>query len=73
MSDQDQQLGYLCAKVEEIHTDIRQMDARIKKVEEEISVYKTAIKFFKLLATTVIFVVAFKLGDIKTLWGNFFS
>lgn len=44
------------------------MDQRLDKIEAELSLYKTVIKFGKAVALTVAAVLAFKFGDIKGFW-----
>jgi len=40
----------------------------LKKMHEELSLYKFTIKLVKFIGISVIFALAFKFGDIKSLW-----
>lgn len=44
------------------------LDHRLDKIEAELSLYKTLIKFSKAIALTVAALLAFKFGDIKGIW-----
>lgn len=44
------------------------LDSRLDRIEAELSLYKTLIKFFKAVALTVAAILAFKFGDIKGIW-----
>lgn len=44
------------------------LDARLDRIEAELSLYKTMIKFFKAVGLTLAAILAFKFGDIKGIW-----
>lgn len=73
------QLGYLtkavedqCRHIQKFTKESKEKDAkfekRLIKIENEISMYKTVIKTIKAIVMTVLFICAFKFGNISGLW-----
>lgn len=45
---------------------------QIKTLQNQVSLARHFLLFVKLTGYTIIFMLAFKFGDIKTIWSNFF-
>jgi hypothetical protein len=54
--------------IAKLDAHIVEEEARLKKIEEHLSFARFIFLFVKALALTVLFVLAFKFGDIKSLW-----
>ena len=52
---------------------IKTEEERLKKIEEHVSLTRNLIMFAKALGYTVVFVLAFKFGDIPGLWKELFK
>lgn len=54
--------------------DLKDLDKslsdQIQSLKDELNMYKTVIKVVKAIGLTVAFVIAFKFGDIASLWRN---
>lgn len=48
-------------------------ERRLMNIENELSTYKTIIKTSKFIFYITICTLAFKFGDVKTLWKEFFG
>ena len=75
----DEQLGYLTAKVEALFDKMEEyrandveahkgIDVALKDIREQLSLYRHVVLTLKAIAWTLVFIVAFKFGDIKELW-----
>lgn len=75
----DERIGYLTAKVEGVesllknHIDneeekLEKLHDKIDKALEQLSLYRFAISFIKVLGYSLVALLAFKFGDIKALW-----
>lgn len=69
--DNDKQIGYLTRAVEENTEVLKNIVARLEKVEAQISLYKFMINTVKVLGASLLFILAFKFGDVKLLWKNY--
>ena len=77
----DNQIGYLTKAIEDLASMVKshmdkeegdrsKLDARLSKIEEDISLARWIVKVIKVLFWTGVFLLTFKFGDIKTLWTN---
>lgn len=66
-------IGWLKAKMEDILDNQKDFGVRLKTVEEQISIYKTVIKFVKFAGLAVGAILTFKFGDVTSLWHRIFS
>jgi uncharacterized membrane protein YjjP (DUF1212 family) len=75
----DQQIGYLTAKVEGLESLLKNhieneeskleaVHTKLDKALEQLSLYRFMLMFLKTVGYTLLFVLAFKFGDIKSLW-----
>lgn len=71
MNDED--IGWLKAKVETILEYTEKQDVRLAKIENDISLYKTVIKAVKFIGLAAGLVLTFKFGDISNLYQRIFS
>lgn len=69
--NQDRQLGYLTRALEDNTEVLKNIVARLEKVEAQISLYKFMINTVKVLGASLLFILAFKFGDVKLLWKNY--
>lgn len=46
-------------------------DERLKKIEDELNLYKAIIRTLRFVGLAIIAIVTFKLGDVKSLWSTF--
>lgn len=56
-----------------IREELKLLQADVAKLQAEISLYKTVVKFFRAIFLTVFSVLAFKFGDISNYWDGFFN
>mgnify|MGYP003395668080 CR=1 FL=1 len=77
--DVAQQLGHIQATLEnmdarlvnvdtKVDTHIAEGEIRLRKVEYSLSLARFTVLFLKAIALTILFVFAWKFGDIKSLW-----
>jgi len=82
MSDQD--IGYLKRAVEDMQALLKahiedtkeertDLDKRLAKIEDHISVGRTLYKSAKFLWFAGILIITLKMGDIPKLWGSMFQ
>ncbi len=69
--NQNVQIGYLTRAVEENTEVLKNIATRLEKVENQISLYKFVINTVKVVGASIVFILAFKFGDIKTLWKGY--
>lgn len=76
------ELGYIKGKVESIENKINNwiieeqethkvIMEKIYSMKEQLSLYRFMIMTAKAIGYTIIFILAFKFGDIKNLWTTF--
>lgn len=70
--DQEQQIGYLIAKVEEIAEDQKKTALKVEELEllviKKLTTAETVFRTLKASIVVVMAVLAFKWGDIPGLW-----
>ena len=71
MNNED--IGWLKANVEQILENQNKFDKRLDDLEDQISIYRTAIKFVKFAGAAILLVLTFKFGDVSSLWQRIFS
>lgn len=54
-----------------IMVEMKEVKDRLESVEKQLSLYKFVINAIKVIGYTLVFVLAFKFGDVKSLWQNF--
>lgn len=69
--NQNVQIGYLTRAVEQNTEVLKSLTTRLEKVENQISLYKFVINTIKVAGASIIFILAFKFGDVKTLWKGY--
>ena len=57
--------------VDGLHDKLEKIDAKLDLLKEELSVYKTIYKTIRFLALSFIALLAFKFGDVASLWHEF--
>lgn len=74
-----EQLGYLTALVEQLNEQLKEekkesaewrekLNARIQKIEDELSMYKTMVKTLKFLAGALVALLTWKWSVVLDLW-----
>lgn len=75
--NEDQQMGYLLSKIEDIAKGQEVLTLKVTSLEERVNdKFKTAevvVKVMKFLALALIAILTFKFGDVTRLWSYFFS
>ena len=71
MNNED--IGWLKANVEQILQNQQNFDKRLDTMEEQISIYRTVIKFVKFSGAAILLVLTFKFGDVSSLWERIFN
>ncbi len=73
-----EEFGKLTANVETIMKNqevqlkaSEKRDERLKKIEDELNLYKAIIRTLRFVGLAIIAIVTFKLGDVKSLWSTF--
>ncbi len=66
----DIQWGIVLNKIENLEETQVAILAQQTKIMDELSLYKHFIMFVKCLAYTGVAIVAFKFGDLKSIWGK---
>ena len=73
----DEKLGYLIAKVEELALDVKEMrgkyDALEKRVEDKFRTAEITLRILKFIGLAVAAVLTFKFGDLPSLWFKLFG
>ena len=71
MNNED--IGWLKANVEQILQNQQNFDKRLDVMEEQISIYRNAIKFVKFSGGAILLVLTLKFGDVSSLWTRIFN
>lgn len=76
--DLKEQLGYLTAMLETLVTDQQgfkdshaTLQARMKNIEDELSMYKTIYKTIKFIGMALVALITFKWALLTDLWVHF--
>lgn len=62
--------GHRIVVYEKLDSMEESMAERFRKIEDELSVYKTIYRTIKFIGLLLIAIVTLKFGDVKTLWST---
>lgn len=64
-----EEIGNRLERVEEkIDVHVEREERRLQKIEQQLSLGRFLLLFAKAIVLTIVFVLAFKFGDISNLW-----
>jgi len=77
----NEEIGYIKAKVESLYDKVEEyrqgdidahksIEQSLRDIRDQLSLYKHLVLFVKALGLTLLFIIAFKFGDIKELWST---
>jgi hypothetical protein len=73
----EERLGYLIAKVEELSEDVKAMKASHetleKRVEDKFRTAEITFRIFKFIGLAALAVLTFKFGDLPAIYFKFFG
>lgn len=69
----EEDLGYIKRSIETLVEDVKDNTTRLSRIEADLSLYKTLVKFLKFFGLFIVFLLTAKFGDIKSLWARVFG
>lgn len=69
----DEQLGRLLEKVDQLVEDQKKVFERLDQIEDKIKTYTVIVKTVRFLAGVVIAILSLKFGNLSIVWKQFLS